>query len=210
MSITGWNWEARERIYRSVLPRASFILTGTQVGKNEIVHYYGVDSDNVIVIPLPTPTFRTTQDFHRISGIRQKYGLRGEFLIYPAQFWPHKNHINVVIALDLVRRRNGLAIEMVFTGSDKGNAQFVREKISEFGLDDQIHVLGFVPRDDLKALYSTALALTFASFFGPDNLPPLEAFALSCPVIASRVAGTQEQLGDAALFFNPADPEELR
>ena len=98
---------------------------------------------------------------------------------------------------------------MVFTGSDKGNEQLVRRKISELGLDDQIHMLGFVPRDDLKALYSTALALTFASFFGPGNLPPLEAFALGCPVIASRVPGTQEQLGDAALLFNPADPEEL-
>jgi glycosyltransferase involved in cell wall biosynthesis len=77
------------------------------------------------------------------------------------------------------------------------------------GLQDQVHFLGFVPAEDLRALYSNALALTFASFFGPDNLPPLEAFALGCPVAASRVSGAQEQLGDAALLFDPADPDDI-
>src|SRR5262249_49366712 len=100
-------------------------------------------------------------------------------------------------------------IEMVFTGSDQGNAGHVLGKINELGLHDQVRMLGFVPREDLRALYSTALALTFASFFGPDNLPPLEAFALGCPVIASRASGAEEQLGDAALLFNPADPRDL-
>ena len=58
---------------------------------------------------------------------------------------------------------------MVFTGSDKGNAGHVFGKINELGLHDQVHMLGFVPCEDLRALYSKALALTFASFFGPDN-----------------------------------------
>jgi glycosyltransferase involved in cell wall biosynthesis len=102
-----------------------------------------------------------------------------------------------------------MTIEMVFTGSDKGNAEHVFGKINELGLHDQVHMLGFVPRADLKALYSKAMALTFASFVGPDNIPPLEAFALGCPVIASRVSGAQEQFGHAAVLFDPANPEDL-
>ena len=209
VSTTGWDWESRERTFRSVLPRASFILTGTHAGRSEIVHYYGVNPDNVIVVPFPAPAFAGEDRRHAISDIRKKYGIRGDFLIYPAQFWPHKNHVNVLLALALLKRTRGIVIEMVFTGSDKGNAEYVFGKINELGLHDQVHVLGFVPREDLRALYSKALALTFASFFGPDNIPPLEAFALGCPVIASRVSGAEEQLGDAALLFDPADPEEL-
>jgi glycosyltransferase involved in cell wall biosynthesis len=76
-------------------------------------------------------------------------------------------------------------IEMVFTGSDKGNAGHVFGKINELGLHDQVHMLGFVPREDLRALYSKALS-------------PREAFTLGCPVIASRIPGAEEQLGDAA------------
>jgi glycosyltransferase involved in cell wall biosynthesis len=208
VSITGWDWEGREYTFMSVLPRASFILTGTSAGKNEIVHYYRVNPDNVLVVPFPAPAF-PSEDHHRFPDVREKYGIRGDFLFYPAQFWPHKNHVNVLIALALLKRERGITIEMVFTGSDKGNAQHVIEKIAELGLQDQVHMLGFIPREDLRALYSKAQALTFATFFGPDNIPPLEAFALGCPVIASRVSGAQEQLGDAALFFEPSDPQDL-
>jgi glycosyltransferase involved in cell wall biosynthesis len=163
----------------------------------------------VIVVPFPAPT--TALGFHPYAklDIRKKYRLGSDFLIYPAQFWPHKNHVNVLIALALIKQRRRILIEMVFTGSDKGNERYVREKTLELGLSNQVHMLGFVPREDLTALYCEALALTFASFLGPDNIPPLEAFALGCPVIASRVSGAEEQLGDAALLFEPDDPEQL-
>ena len=62
-----------------------------------------------------------------------------------------------------------------------------------------------MPRADLVALYRSALALTYMTFFGPENLPPLEAFALDCPVVASAVNGSEEQLGDAASLVPPAD-----
>ena len=68
---------------------------------------------------------------------------------------------------------------------------------------------GFVTQQDLQSLYQNALALVYPTFCGPENLPPLEAFALGCPVIASRVSGADEQLGDAALLFDPSDHVEL-
>jgi glycosyltransferase involved in cell wall biosynthesis len=173
------------------------------------VQYYGVNPDNVSVVPFPVPSFPSEDQRICSCDIREKYEIRGDFLLYPAQFWPHKNHINLLIALDLLKRKRGLAIQMVFTGSDQGNAGHVLGQINELRLHDQVRMLGFVPREDLRALYSKAFALTFVSFFGPDNLPPLEAFALGCPVIASRVSGAEEQLGDAALLFNPTDPEDL-
>jgi glycosyltransferase involved in cell wall biosynthesis len=77
------------------------------------------------------------------------------------------------------------------------------------GLSDHVRFLGFVSQDDLVSLYRHALALTYVSFFGPENLPPLEAFALGCPVIASNVAGAHEQLGDAALLVDPKSPAEI-
>ncbi|MFM6269445.1 MAG: glycosyltransferase, partial [Dolichospermum sp.] len=55
----------------------------------------------------------------------------------------------------------------------------------------------------MTSLYINAFSLAFMSFFGPDNLPPLEAMALGCPVIASKVSGSEEQLGNNALLVNP-------
>jgi glycosyltransferase involved in cell wall biosynthesis len=81
--------------------------------------------------------------------------------------------------------------------------------MAKWELSSQVHILGYVPQKDMIALYRNALVLTFITFFGPDNLPPLEAFALGCPVIASNVSGAEEQLGDAALLVDPKNPEQI-
>jgi glycosyltransferase involved in cell wall biosynthesis len=97
----------------------------------------------------------------------------------------------------------------VLTGSDKGNLNHVSKTIAALGLTSQVHMLGFVPEADLRELYREAVSLTFPSFFGPDNIPPLEAFALGCPVVAAAVPGSEEQLGKGALLFDPADPADI-
>ena len=104
---------------------------------------------------------------------------------------------------------HGLAMPAVFVGSDKGNLNHIKQMTNELGLARQVHFLGFVSQSDLISLYRNALALTYVSFCGPENLPPLEAFALGCPVVASEVPGAREQLGDAALLVDPCSPEEI-
>ena len=81
----------------------------------------------------------------------------------------------------------------------------MREYARRLGLEEQVKFLGFVDQTDMIDLYKGALCLAFPTFFGPDNLPPLEAFALGCPVVASDVPGAREQLGEAAILFSPTD-----
>jgi glycosyltransferase involved in cell wall biosynthesis len=135
--------------------------------------------------------------------------LRKNYLLYPAQFWPHKNHANLIHAITILRDRHKLKFSLVLVGTDKGNKNYITKLASEFEIGNQILFLGFVPRQDLIALYENALALTYVTFFGPENLPPLEAFALGCPVIASNVSGSEEQLGDAALMIDPKSPQQI-
>ena len=205
----GMNWAERERHFASCLPRASRIVVGTQTGKNEVVAFYGVPPENVAVVPLPVANPDLIPDDEGHVDVREKYGVQNDFLFYPAQFWPHKNHVNLLLALDYLNRNDGVALDLVLTGSDKGNLAHVSRVIDELGLSSRLHTLGFVPKADVHGFYREAMALVFPSFFGPDNIPPLEAFAQDCPVIAARVAGAEEQLGNAALFFDPADPADI-
>ena len=82
-------------------------------------------------------------------------------------------------------------------------------QVESLGLDDNVLFLGYVPDEDMPALYRSARALVMPTFFGPTNIPPLEAFALGCPVATSRIYGIPEQLGDAALLFDPASVDEI-
>ena len=103
----------------------------------------------------------------------------------------------------------GPKLTLIFVGSDKGNKEFVAQVAKNLGVEKYIKFLGFVTRDHLIYLYKNAVALTYASYCGPENLPPLEAFALGCPVLASNIPGAQEQFGDAAILFAPQKPEEI-
>jgi glycosyltransferase involved in cell wall biosynthesis len=96
-------------------------------------------------------------------------------------------------------------LAVAFTGSDKGNLDYVRGYAQRLGLEDHVRFLGFVEQTDLIDLYKGAFCLAFPSFCGPDNLPPLEAFALGCPVVASEVPGAREQLGEAAILVPPTN-----
>lgn len=202
-------WRGREEHYASAIPRASAVIIGTESGRAEIVQFYRVPPERVKMIPLPTPRFALNASKDSGKEVLNKYRIPEGYLFYPAQFWPHKNHVGLLLAIKILQEQHGLTLPVVFVGSDQGNLQYIRRMVDELGLSRQVHFLGFVPQEDLVGLYRNAFALTFLTFFGPDNLPPLEAFALGCPVIASNVAGAQEQLGDAALLVDPRDEERI-
>jgi glycosyltransferase involved in cell wall biosynthesis len=208
VSVTGWKWGARERHYRELLPRAACVITGTEAGKKEIIHFYQLPEHQVQVVPFPTPQFALSPLSTSIEAA-DTVALPDNFLLYPAQFWPHKNHVNLLCALKILREKFDLDFNLVLTGADKGNLDYVKETAQELGIADRITYFGFVETSFLRGLYQHAFALVYPTFFGPDNLPPLEAFALGCPVIASCVSGAEEQLGSAALLFDPKKPAEI-
>ena len=206
VSVSGWTWDNRERFYQHILPRAAYVITGTQAGKNEVIGYYHVPAERVKILPLPTPV-----DLLQPSASPQPDApaINLPYLFYPAQFWPHKNHVALLLALKILVEQERLDFSVVLTGSDQGNQKYVLETVANLGLTNRVHFRGFVSRNILIHLYKNAFALVFPSFFGPDNIPPMEAFALGCPVIAAWTSGADEQMGDAALQFDPKDEMQL-
>jgi glycosyltransferase involved in cell wall biosynthesis len=203
----GGEWESRESQYRVNLRRAAGVIVGTEAGRNEVMSFYGVPASRIHVVPHPTPRFALAAPAEA-PGILDRFALPERFVLYPAQFWPHKNHVNLLLALRILRDQ-GVDLALVLVGSDRGNAPFVRHVAAELGLEPRVHFLGFVTTGELVGLYRRAACLAYVSLFGPENLPPLEAFALGCPVVAANVSGSEEQFGDDALRVDATDPDRL-
>ncbi len=205
-------WHGRERRLCHLI-QASCIIVGTEAGKSEVINFYRIPPERIKLIPHPTPTFALNASQHDQrednEQVLDKYNIPSGYLFYPAQFWSHKNHVNLLLAVRLLRDSYGIVFPVVFVGSDLGNQQHVRRVVKQLDLDNQVYFLGFVSQENLVSLYRNAFVLTYVTFFGPENLPPLEAFALGCPVIASNVSGAQEQLGDAALLVDPKDEKQI-
>lgn len=198
-------WEYRERHCRPLLQRASIVIVGTEAGQDEVMRFYGVPPERIRRLPHPTPAFALESDSAEAVDPFQRFGLPPEYVFYPAQFWAHKNHHTLLLAVRELKESHGRKIALAFSGSDKGNRAYLEKCAEELGVRDQVFFLGFVERAELIGLYRNALALAYLSFFGPENLPPLEAFGLGCPVIAARVPGAEEQLADAAVLVEPTD-----
>ena len=202
-------WEHRELVLKEGIQRASLVTVGSQEAKEQLCHFYGVPLENVWVMPFPTPQKALDIAEGRLTvsataNVRAKYGIKHDFLFYPAQLWSHKNHVNLFHALALLKRQ-GREISLVLTGADHGNRQHLEATAKALGLSNQVHFCGFVPYEDILAFYGEARALSYLSFFGPENLPPLEAMALECPVILSDIPGVHTLHGDGPVLVNPRD-----
>lgn len=211
ISLSGWDWTSREAFYHRYIPRASLVITGTQAGKDEIAKYYGIADENIVVNPLPVPldVIKAAVTIKSAPAALES-SIRSDndqpYFFYPAQFWPHKNHVNLLLALQIIRQQYAIDVSLVLTGADKGNLAYIKATIAQLGLEQSVKLFGFVSRYEIIHLYRNAVALVYPSLIGPDNLPPLEAMALGCPVLSGALSGSKEQFGDAALLFDPTNP----
>jgi glycosyltransferase involved in cell wall biosynthesis len=138
----------------------------------------------------------------RPADFETRFRLPAKFVFYPAQFWEHKNHARLVRAVASLRETVP-DIHLALAGAlNRGYAQ-VRALVADLGLDKQVSFLGYVPDRYMAELYRRARALVMPTFYGPTNIPPLEAFVLGCPVAVSDVYAMGEQVGNAALLFDP-------
>ena len=146
-------WDARESANAWFLRRAAAVITGTRTGADEIVRFYQVQPELVHILPHPTPDFALRAAEAGAADVMAKYHVESPYLIYPAQFWAHKNHVNLLLALRELRNTHGLSVQLVLLGSDKGNRAYCEQIAADLGLGDALRLLGFVPREDLIALY---------------------------------------------------------
>ena len=136
----------------------------------------------------------------------------GRFLFYPASFWPHKNHYRIIEAIGLLKKKHGIKISIVFVGTTYSQWQvfaMCNALAKKHSIESQVYFLNYVSDEELAALYMRAVGLVMPTYFGPTNIPYLEAFYYKCPVIASDIHGIKEQVGDAGLLVNPKDTDAI-
>lgn len=191
---------------------AAAITTVSEFSRRTIVDRYGVPPARVHVTPLgvrretfePAPTGDPTA-----CALRDRLGLPPEYLLFPANTWPHKNHARLLEALAALRQNTGIRPALILTGAPKHAHAAVTATIGRLGLGDQVRWLGFVDEPTLAGLYRTATALVFPSLHEGFGMPVLEAMASGCPVACSRTTATGELAGDAALTFDPTDTNAI-
>lgn len=180
----------RRRFYEGAAARADVVITISEFARERILHHLPrLDPERVVVAPMGVDTSQYVP--HR--------GAREPFVLYPARGWPHKNHARLVEAMALVRRTRP-EFRLVLTGG----------ALDALGdLPDWVDRKGLVSGEELARLYRTAAVVAFPSLYEGFGIPPLEAMASGAPVAAAAAGSLPEVVGDAAVLFDPRDPESI-
>jgi glycosyltransferase involved in cell wall biosynthesis len=197
----------RARAYDRAARNAARVISVSEHGRAVAIDLLGLDPARVTAIPwgLDHGRFRPgpVEDDARLLA---SYRLPQQFLLYPANLWPHKNHAALLRAL---ARSSHRELSLVLTGQPYRRLGELERLAAELGIRDRVRHLGYVPAAALPALYRAAVALAFPSLYEGFGGPPLEAMACGCPVAASRAASLEEVCGDAAVYFDPRNGDDM-
>ena len=116
---------------------------------------------------------------------------------------------SLLLALHRLRQLYGMTLSLVLTGDDMGQWEKFEALARHFHLHEQVRYLGYVPADDLPGLYRGAALLLFPSLFEGFGIPLVEAMTLGCPIAAANTTSIPEVVGDAALLFDPRQPDSI-
>jgi glycosyltransferase involved in cell wall biosynthesis len=195
-------------------------MVDSEIGKEDVLDCYrdfGITPDMIKVLPvIPASDLPTDLSSDDQQQILIQHNIPKNYFFYPAQFWQHKNHQRVIEAFARVRNETKSDIKFVLTGGYPGNDYYKAEvykrlldTIKRLQIGDHILYLGYVSPAVLSCLYSHAIALVMPTFFGPTNIPILEAWQFECPVITSNIRGVKEQAGDAAILVDPKSIDSI-
>lgn len=207
--FTADEFARRERNYRAHCEKAGLVITATDWVKRDVAEHYAIPLERIAVVGVPPPTAAYTQPTEpEVVAISLRLGLPSRFIFYPAQAWPHKNHVRLLEALALLRAE-GLRIPLVCSGHRNERHAELELHAERLGIAADVIFLGFVDSKELLTLYRRARTLVFPSLYEGWGIPIVEAFAQGLPVACSNVTSLPELVGDAALVFNPDDPFDI-
>ncbi len=198
----------RRESYRPSAFHADVVFTVSEHAKKTIVERFGIDTAKIEVIYLDVDEEFRVPAAPAPSAAFRSLRLPPDYLYFPANFWPHKNHSNLLLAMRLLGAKYpGLGLAL--TGSPASGAGRVERQIAELGLQACVRMLGYQDRPLTVELYRHARALVFASRFEGFGIPLLEAFHTETPVITSRSGSCPEIAAGAALTVDETEPAEI-
>ncbi len=196
-----------KRLIPRVAERARLVITDSEYSKWEIVRYLSIPASRIRVTPLAaSPEFHPVPETDRAAAL-QRHELRRPYVLYVGNLEPRKNLQRLLQAFARLRDTDH---ELAIVGNRWYRGSDVDAEVESLGIRGRVRFLGYVPRQDLPALYSGATVFVYPSLLEGFGLPVVEAMACGSPVITSDNSSLKELAGDAARLVDPLRVESIR
>jgi glycosyltransferase involved in cell wall biosynthesis len=191
--------------------RSDYFLAVSQTTRRDILKYTNITKDRIFVVTHGVdPIFKRIPKPNARKLVEKRFNLNRPYLLYVGAIAIHKNVLGLINAFSRVASHEK-DIDLVLVGPEETAVVSARERVAEKNLRERVHFLGSIKQEDsaLTELYNAAEMLVFPSFYEGWCAPPLEAMACGIPVVCSNIPAVAEVTGDAAIFFDPKDPEAI-
>jgi glycosyltransferase involved in cell wall biosynthesis len=196
----------------SAIKRSVLVFTVSEASRRDILHFYpGADPERLLVVPNAIDeAILADPGEEEMERVKERYQIRGRFVLYAGNIKPHKNLDRLIAAFAQLRHRSGGEdLKLLIIGDETSRHGFLRRKVEECGVRQDVRFFGFVPAHTLAALYRLASVFAFPSLYEGFGLPPLEAMACGTPVVTSRISSIPEVVGDAAVLVDPHSIDDI-
>ena len=189
--------------------RTCHIITDSNNTRHDLIRHLHVTPENVSVVypGVDSAYFKKSSQFMLLT-VLSHYGLEQPYILFVGERRPHKNIPGLLRAFDVFLKTNELPYHLVIVGKRYADYQEPERLVERLGLTNNVHILDYVPDEELPSIYRFAEAFALLSYYEGFGLPVLEAMASGTPVVASHTTSLPEVVGDAGLLIDPDDPVE--
>ncbi len=198
-----------ERAVPRSAARADYIITDSQNTRNDVICLLDADPDRVFVVPGGVDSSFVPADEEAIHRVRCEYQLASPYILAVGVIEPRKNFPRLIDAFSRFRVRTGLDYDLVIAGGNGWLSDETYREAERSPFSSNVRFTGYVPDQQLAALYSGAEVFAYPSLYEGFGLPVLEAMACGTAVACANTSSLPECAGDAALLFPPDDPDAI-
>jgi glycosyltransferase involved in cell wall biosynthesis len=196
-------------LMHAAIRRASAIVAVSHSARRDLLRFHAVAPERVTVVhEAASPVFQPIRDRERLDAVRRRYALPDRFMLYVGTIEPRKNLPRLLEAFRSARAA-GIPHHLVAVGPYGWLSRDLAARIDRLGLRAFVHLTGYVPFEDLPAIYNLGEFFVFPSLYEGFGLPVVEAMACATPVITSNRSSLAEIAGDAAEQVEPESAEAL-
>lgn len=195
---------------RYSMAKADRIVTLTEFMKRQIVSYFNIAQEKVEVIPWGVnEIYFDRMSSAQIESVKNRFAIDRPYILCVGDLHPRKNQVGLIRAYTRLRERYNMPHQLVLVGKPLHRAREIYACAEGSSSRSFIKLLGYVEANDLRALYQGASIFAFPSLHEGFGLPVHEAMASAVPVITSGRDALPEIAGDAALFVDPLDVDDI-
>jgi glycosyltransferase involved in cell wall biosynthesis len=205
----GERLELFKRYFFKGVERCNHLITGSEYTRNEIMEIMGVPGEKITVIHHGVDHERFKEyPQQQCRVFAKKAGLPEKFILFVGTLEPRKNLEGLLKAYEVLPDPLKREYRLVIAGGKGWKDEGLRNALH--GMEKDVHLTGYTPDHELPLLYNLASVFVYPSLYEGFGIPPIEAMACGCPVVVSNVTAMPEVCGNAAIYCNTLDPEDIR